>query len=106
MDMREHAMKRRLTGDRNQCPTCSGYFNSTYAFDAHRTGPFGHGGQPAQRRCMSVDEMRAKGMSLNAAGFWITGVMPAPGIEARSHPHEKTASRADVGAQAPPAPHG
>ena len=64
-------MKRKLTGDRNQCPTCGEYFNSTYACDAHRTGPFGHGGQPARRRCLTVNEMSAHGMRLNRAGFWV-----------------------------------
>jgi len=44
---------------------CSLYFNSTSAFDRHRIGPM-HG-----RRCLTVDEMLAKGMERNAAGFWM-----------------------------------
>jgi hypothetical protein len=65
-------VRRRLAGDRNQCPGYGEFFNSTHAFDAHRTGAFGKPGEPARRRCMSVAEMQATGMTLNAAGFWIT----------------------------------
>jgi hypothetical protein len=56
----------RLTGDRNRCPPCGEYFNSTSAFDKHRTGRIGIG-----RRCMTTDEMLRVGMTKNAAGFWI-----------------------------------
>jgi hypothetical protein len=59
---------RRLLGDRNQCPTCKLYFNSTAAFDKHRTGKFS---KYLDRRCLSQDEMKAKGMTQNAAGFWV-----------------------------------
>lgn len=61
-----------LSGDRNQCRGCGEFFNSTFAFDKHRTGDFGK-----NRRCLTPDEMRAKGMSKNAAGFWISAAMPA-----------------------------
>lgn len=64
-------MNLRLTGDRNQCRGCGECFNSTFAFDKHRTGEFGK-----DRRCLTRDEMRAKGMSVNAAGFWISSAMP------------------------------
>ena len=40
----------RLSGQRNQCPSCGEPFNSNAAFDKHRTGQFGK-----DRRCMSVD---------------------------------------------------
>lgn len=60
-----------LTGQRNQCRGCSQYFNSNTAFDKHRHGKVGHG-----RRCLTPEEMMAKGMSLNKAGFWITEAMP------------------------------
>jgi hypothetical protein len=55
-----------LRGDRNQCPGCGQLFNSTIAFDKHRTGL--HAGNA--RRCLSVDEMLAKGMVLREDGFW------------------------------------
>jgi hypothetical protein len=61
----------KLTGDRNQCCGCGEYFNSTFAFDKHRTGDFGK-----DRRCLKADEMEAKGMSKNARGFWISSAMP------------------------------
>ncbi len=64
--------KLKLTGDRNQCPTCRLYFNSTYAFDKHRTGTFGVG-----RRCLTVPEMEARGMAVNNAGFWASETRPS-----------------------------
>ena len=60
-----------LSGQRNQCRGCDQYFNSNKAFDKHRVGKVGHG-----RRCRTTEEMMAKGMSLNKAGFWITEKMP------------------------------
>ncbi|WP_233868643.1 hypothetical protein [Paraburkholderia adhaesiva] len=80
------AVRRHLTGDRNQCPSCGEFFNSTAAFDAHRTGPFGGAhGEPSRRRCLTVVEMRAKGMALNRAGFWVKHPLPDAGIAARVH---------------------
>ncbi len=57
-----------LRGSRNQCPTCSEYFNSNKAFDRHR---FGNPGS-LNRRCRTPAELLAKGWSLNSSGFWIT----------------------------------
>lgn len=59
-----------LTGDRNQCPSCGEFFNSTTAFAMHRTGEFGK-----DRRCLTVAQMAAKGMCQNEAGFWMTKPM-------------------------------
>lgn len=59
-------------------PACALLFNSLWAFDKHRTGTFG-----LDRRCMTEEEMRAKGMTVNADGFWITAEMP---LEARPLP--------------------
>lgn len=56
-----------LKGDRNQCPTCEKYFNSTTAFQKHRTGNFG-----ADRRCRTTEEMEAIGMSMKQDGFWVS----------------------------------
>lgn len=61
-----------LSGERNQCAGCDELFNSVSAFDLHRTGPYGGG-----RRCLSPEEMRAKGMGVNLAGFWIERSMRA-----------------------------
>jgi hypothetical protein len=60
-----------LSGDRNQCPACSKYFNSSLAFEKHRTGQFG-----IDRRCMTTEEMLEKGMSEKIDGFWITKKKP------------------------------
>lgn len=61
----------KLTGDRNQCQACKVYFNSTNAFDKHRTGDFGH-----DRRCLTEPEMLAKGMAKSGSGFWVGKPMP------------------------------
>lgn len=60
----------RLAGDRNQCPSCGEFFNSTLAFDKHRTGDY-----PA-RHCLSPDAMVAKGMAVSSAGFWVSKPRP------------------------------
>jgi hypothetical protein len=63
--------RRKLAGDHNQCPGCGKFFNSTAAFDKHRTGAYETG-----RRCLSAKEMTAKGMALNAGNWWVTAVNP------------------------------
>ena len=64
----------KLTGDRNQCPTCGQLFKSTHAFEKHRTGEFGK-----DRRCRTEEEMSAKGMFKGDDGFW------RGSIDTRSH---------------------
>jgi hypothetical protein len=61
----------KLSGDRNQCQGCKEYFNSSFAFDKHRTGNHG-----IDRRCLTVEEMTERRMCKNAAGFWISSAMP------------------------------
>lgn len=63
----------KLSGDRCRCGACSEVFNSTYAFDKHRQGPY------ADRRCLTPLAMAERGFSKNATGYWITAkklVMP------------------------------
>lgn len=60
-----------LRGDRNQCSACAECFNSTHAFDKHRTGRFG-----VDRRCRTAEEMLANGMVLGSDGFWRGSAMP------------------------------
>ena len=60
----------RLTGDRNHCQGCKKYFNSTAAFDKHRTGQHG-----VDRRCLTEPEMLTKGMAKNAGGYWVGSPM-------------------------------
>lgn len=77
--------RRRITGDRNQCPACGEFFNSIAAFDHHRTGKFG-----VDRRCRTSADMRAMGMAVNHAGFWITKPMPQKSLSG----HSATANQA------------
>jgi hypothetical protein len=62
-------------GDVNQCPTCFTVFNSTAAFDKHRVGLF------TARRCLSDDEMLAKGMGPNRYGRWVSEKMTQEQVE-------------------------
>ena len=65
-----------LKGDRNQCQSCKEYFNSTGAFEGHRTGKHG-----VDRRCRTVGEMIERGYSKNKLGFWIASKMPESLLE-------------------------
>ena len=58
--------------DKCRCQTCGLYFNSTHAFDRHRTGRIGK----EDRRCLSGEELQGLGWSKNATGHWITGRRP------------------------------
>ncbi|MCC2680847.1 MAG: hypothetical protein K0S36_411 [Nitrosospira multiformis] len=70
-DSQNSMYESRLTGDRNQCGACRQYFNSTTAFDKHRTGEFnGH------RTCLSTDEMLARGFGKTSDGFWLAPIVP------------------------------
>lgn len=64
--------RRALNGDHNQCPSCGEYFNSSASFDGHRYGK--HTGN--LRKCLTVDQMTAKGMSVDSGGWWITSARP------------------------------
>ena len=61
-------VRRHLTGDRNQCPTCGEFFNSTHAFVAHLTGKVA----TKERRCLTVEEMLVKGFKKTSKDFWVT----------------------------------
>jgi len=63
----------KLTGDRNQCPSCMEYFNSTSSFEKHRVGVY----SPNTRRCLLTPEMTFKGMAKNTSGFWVGKLRPA-----------------------------
>lgn len=58
--------KVKLSGRRNQCPTCGLLFNSMTAFDKHRTGKFG----VQSRRCLTTEEMAGVGMFAGEDGYW------------------------------------
>ncbi len=63
--------RRRLREDRNQCPACQEYFNSSKAFEQHRAGLF-----DGTRRCLTVVEMQAKNLGKTEDDFWLCPVAP------------------------------
>lgn len=65
-------MAKKLRGDHCQCGACGHYFNSTYAFDKHRTGDW------TTRRCLTAAEMQAKGMVISATGWWLSSASKRP----------------------------
>ena len=67
-----------LTGNKCECTACGQFFNRVSTFDKHRVGTLG-----ASRRCLSVDEMAAKGWRLNDKGFWLTEARALPAAWAR-----------------------
>ena len=60
----------RLTGSRCLCRGCGQLFNSEFAFEKHRVG------SPLGRRCLGPVELSELDMTQNAAGFWVSRVMP------------------------------
>jgi hypothetical protein len=78
----------KLRGDRCQCRGCFEYFNSTSAFDFHRTGSYRDG-----RRCLSIDEMLAKGMAKRESGFWVSKLKP---LSTMPILHGRTSESADI----------
>ncbi len=77
----------KLTGDRNQCQGCKTYFNSTAAFDKHRSGQHG-----VDRRCLTEPEMLTKGMAKGSTGFWVG----SPMLNAGSLYEARTGDQASV----------
>ena len=64
----------RVTASRCCCRGCGEFFNSVSAFDWHRVTPLSANGTPrlrSIRRCLTVEEMRYKGMHKNDSGYWI-----------------------------------
>lgn len=74
--MKANEMGVTLRGDRNQCAGCDALFNSTHAFEKHRTGDHG-----ISRRCLTTEEMLTRGMVLGADGFWRGSAMPKDVLE-------------------------
>src|SRR5260370_34657255 len=75
---------------RSHCSASGLTFHSVSAFDAHRAGSYGEpiyqgsrtgksrkviGHTPPTRRCLTVAEIQAVGMTQNAKGCWM---LPAP----------------------------
>jgi hypothetical protein len=59
-------------------PGCHQTFTGTYTGDMHRVGVIGVKEGPNRRRCLSPDEMRAKGLVQNDEGQWYRGGMAPP----------------------------
>jgi hypothetical protein len=77
----------KLTARRNQCQSCKEYFNSTGAFEKHRTGKFG-----VDRRCRTPHEMLEIEMLVNSSGFWITEKFD--GHLTQDEPHQSDSAEA------------
>jgi hypothetical protein len=74
----------KLNGNRCKCGGCGRYFNSTSAFDRHRSG------KPSERVCLDPESL---GMEVNGAGLWITGALPTvPAFLARRKREKTTIS--------------
>lgn len=65
----------RMGSVRCQCRSCGLTFSRLSAFDRHRTGTYQRGGDP--RRCLSEDDMRARGM-VERGGVWFGRARQAP----------------------------
>ncbi|HLG79143.1 MAG TPA: hypothetical protein VFA09_03125 [Ktedonobacteraceae bacterium] len=50
----------------SHCRACQHTFTSITAFDLHRSGSY----ERSTRRCLTEEEMRAKGMTRNGRGWW------------------------------------
>ena len=94
-DLSKQGAQRRLNlfGDRNQCPTCGELFNSSGAFEKHRTGDF------TARHCLTVNEMHALGMARNDRGFWVKAPMTDE-ERARARQHTTTDATGSIATHA------
>ena len=61
--------------DKCRCTDCGLYFNSTHGFEKHRVGKVG----TADRRCLTIGELQARGWSQNRTRHWITTPYGAAG---------------------------
>jgi hypothetical protein len=60
-------------GRAEHCTVCHETFTGSEAGDWHRTGAHGVTTGPERRRCLTVAEMLALGMTRTAAGLWQRG---------------------------------
>jgi hypothetical protein len=94
------------------CRACDQIFISVKAFDFYRVGSYGEaiydgnahrvvGYTPRQRRCLTVEEMVALGMTQNAKGWWhmstrvkvVAGTAPGEMCEEEEEAQEEEAGR-------------
>lgn len=79
----------RLTGQLCQCTICGHTFGGERGFERHRTGDYAQHGKANTRRCMTVAEMLAAGLSQDARSIW-----------RRPQPGRFAAARAETGPSA------
>jgi hypothetical protein len=92
-----------LTESRCQCTACGEYFNSTSIFDLHRVGPFAPLRQTAcERRCLTPEEMAARGYLRSAAGFWVKRLREACTARVEAPPDPYPATTLPARAEGPP----
>ena len=85
------------------CPTCGEDFNGIRLFDAHRVGRHAYlydAEHPDGRRCLTLEEMLAKGWQRNRFGRW-TDPSRARDVEARNVSRQRVSHD---GVDAPTAP--
>src|SRR5579885_1429320 len=87
------------TMTRSQCGGCHEVFNSVAAFDLHRVGDF----DKRTRRCLTPQEMSAKGMTRNDKGWWTLPVTDtvAPWYAALKAPVSRSQLHHEAVKQAP-----
>lgn len=84
-----------LSGNRCACPTCGELFSRQRAFDRHRVGSYAKPGEyQHSRRCLTPDEMAARGWQINAAGFWIMEPLDGAGRARKRAKGHRGATRA------------
>ena len=92
-----------LTESRCQCTACGEYFNSTSIFDLHRVGHFAAVGERANgRRCLTPEEMEARGYLKSAAGFWVRSLREACTTRVEAPPDPYPATTLPARAEGPP----
>jgi hypothetical protein len=64
-----YRQERPLSSARCRCSACGKRFNSVSTFERHRYGDYGNFGR--NRRCRTWQELRARGWTVNGAGYWI-----------------------------------
>jgi Zinc-finger of C2H2 type len=70
-----------FAGMLRRCVVCERRFASPSAFEKHLVGAV-----PADRRCLSIGELRAAGMATNRAGIWVTKRPRVAGVATGSYP--------------------
>lgn len=67
--------------DRCRCMNCGHYFRSSGTFARHRVGNWEQDG--ANRRCLTIEQMLAKGWLQDDVGYWIRSKMPTSAAASR-----------------------